>query len=68
MTGYYYIEYLNKDKGFKQDRKSFLEEWCAVDWGKTNLDNFHPDMVKFQPITPHSKIMAEMLGDSENNL
>lgn len=42
-----YIEFLNKDKGFKVDRKEFESYEIAIEWGVANLDNFHIDMVKF---------------------
>jgi len=42
----YYIEFLNKDKGFKKDRKKFTDYEKAVSYGKKNLDNFNMDMVK----------------------
>ncbi len=47
----YYIEFLNKDKGFKQDKKTFTNYEVAVNWGKSNLGNFNTDMVKIEFIT-----------------
>lgn len=47
----YYIEFLNKDKGFKQDKKTFSNYEMAVNWGKSNLGNFNTDMVKIEFIT-----------------
>ena len=44
----YYIEFLNKNKGFKKDRKEFSDYEKAVSYGKKNLDNFNMDMVKMQ--------------------
>jgi len=47
----YYMEFLNKDKGFKADRVNFnghdSYEDC-VRWGQENLENFKLDMVKIQ--------------------
>jgi hypothetical protein len=42
----FYIEYLNKDKGFKKDRKKFTDYQKAVSYGKKNLSNFNMDMIK----------------------
>jgi len=42
-----YIEYLNKDKGFTRDIKEFENYETAVNWGKSNLDNFNLDMIQF---------------------
>jgi hypothetical protein len=42
----YYIEYLNKDKNHQIDRIDFDTDEAATIWGKENLDNFHPDMIK----------------------
>jgi hypothetical protein len=51
MRTIYYIEFLNKDKGFKVDRVNFTGhdsyEDC-VRWGRLNLENFNLDMVKIQ--------------------
>jgi len=41
-----YIDFLNKDKGFREDRKNFTTYEGAVEWGKVNIENFHIDMVK----------------------
>jgi len=41
----HYIDYLNKDKGFKQDREYFDTWEQAMDWGKANLENFNIDMI-----------------------
>lgn len=43
-----YIDYLNKKKGFKQDRKTFKGKNAIQDaekWGRKNLENYHPDMI-----------------------
>ncbi|MCF8293337.1 MAG: hypothetical protein K9I70_05965 [Chitinophagaceae bacterium] len=47
----YYIEYLNKDKGFKIDRITFTgpnAHQDCVRWGQENLENFNRDMVKIE--------------------
>lgn len=41
-----YIEYLNKEKGFKRDRIEFKNEAAAESWGKKNLEKFNPDMIR----------------------
>jgi hypothetical protein len=40
-----YIEFLNKNKNFKKDKKYFDTYDKAENWGKNELDNFHPDMI-----------------------
>tara|TARA_R110000751_G_scaffold307670_1_gene430524 strand:+ start:183 stop:2339 length:2157 start_codon:yes stop_codon:yes gene_type:complete len=42
-----YIEYLNKDKGFKKDKKRFANYDKALSWGKKNLGNFNSDMIQY---------------------
>jgi hypothetical protein len=47
----YYIEYLNKDKGFEIDRITFTGPNAYQDcvrWGQENLGNFNIDMVKIE--------------------
>jgi len=41
-----YIEFLNKEKGFKKDVKHFNSYNEAVEWAKKNFDKFSPDMIK----------------------
>lgn len=44
-----YIDYLNKEKNFQQDRKVFHGDDAydqAAQWGRMNLENFNIDMVK----------------------
>jgi hypothetical protein len=43
-----YIEYLNKSKGFKRDRKYFDSDDQAIKWGKKNLGNFNMDMLRYE--------------------
>ncbi len=47
MENIVYIEYLNRKKNFKIDRKSFTSYEHAVLWGKLNLENFHIDMIYY---------------------
>jgi len=42
----FYIEYLNKKKGFKRDKKFFETYEKAIQWAKDNFENFSPDMIK----------------------
>lgn len=42
-----FIDFLNKDKGFKEDRIYFDNYDDAVKWGKENLEKFHPDMISY---------------------
>jgi hypothetical protein len=44
----YYIEYLNKNKGFKKDKIEFDNYEKALKWGKSKLDNFQMDMIKVE--------------------
>jgi hypothetical protein len=45
-----YIDYLNKAKGFKQDRIKFNSYEDAVKWARQNFDKFSPDMIKYESI------------------
>ena len=42
----YYIEFLNKDKNFTKDTKNFADYSLALKWGRKNLENFSPDMIR----------------------
>ena len=42
-----YIDFLNKKKGFKQDRIKFNSYEDAVKWARKNFDKFSPDMIKY---------------------
>ena len=46
-----YIEFLNKDKNFKKDKKYFNSYDLAVKWAKSNIEKFNSDMIKFESIT-----------------
>jgi hypothetical protein len=43
-----YIEYLNKEKGFKKDVKNFSSHEEAVKWAKENFEKFDPDMIHYK--------------------
>ena len=45
-----YIDYLNKQKGFKQDRIKFNSYEEAVKWAKQNFEKFNPDMIKYESV------------------
>jgi hypothetical protein len=45
-----YIDFLNKAKGFKQDRIKFNSYEDAVKWARKNFDKFDPDMIKYESI------------------
>ena len=45
-----YIDFLNKEKGFKQDRIKFKSYEDAVKWARKNFEKFSPDMIKFESI------------------
>ena len=42
----FFIEYLNKDKGFLIDRIYFKTYNEAILWAKSNLSNFNTDIIK----------------------
>jgi hypothetical protein len=49
MKEHYIIEFLNCKKDFKKDIMQFQGPQAyekAVKWGKKNLENFNPDMIK----------------------
>jgi hypothetical protein len=43
-----YIDYLNKAKGFKNDRKYFDSYEEAVTWARNNFDKFDTDYIKYE--------------------
>jgi hypothetical protein len=45
-----YIDFLNKKKGFKQDRIKFNSYEDAVKWARQNFDKFDRDMIKYESI------------------
>ena len=65
-----YIEFLNKEKNFKKDKKYFKTYNDAVNFGKSEIERFKVDMVKFNDEYKETKaeIKAEenkMTGESE---
>lgn len=60
-----YIEYLNKDKGFRKDRKDFKGKNAyddAVKWAEKNLGKVTSDMIKFE-----SKVNEALEVEDEMN-
>ena len=45
-----YIDFLNKKKGFKQDRVKFNSYEAAVKWARKNFEKFDPDMIKYESV------------------
>lgn len=43
-----YIDFLNKEIGFKPDRKYFDTYEEAVAWGQESLENFNKDMIRYE--------------------
>lgn len=43
-----YVEFLNKDKGYKYDIKHFKSYEQAVKWIRKSFDKFSPDMIKYK--------------------
>ena len=42
----YYIDYLNKDNGFREDRADFITYDDAKAFALDNFDTFNPDFIK----------------------
>ena len=42
-----YIDYMNKEKGFKRDRIYFDSYAEAVEWGRKNFERFNTDMINY---------------------
>jgi hypothetical protein len=61
-----YIDYLNKAKGFKQDRIKFNSYEDAVKWAKKNFEKFNPDMIKYESVNESAK--SEKLASLINNV
>jgi hypothetical protein len=58
-----YIDFLNKKKGFKQDRIKFNSYEDAVKWAKKNFEKFSPDMIKFESINEENEPTNPELWD-----
>ena len=50
-----YIDFLNKAKGFKQDRIKFNSYEAAVKWARKNFEKFNPDMIKYESVNEASQ-------------
>jgi hypothetical protein len=60
-----YIDFLNKKKGFKQDRIKFNSYEDAVKWAKKNFDKFDPDMIKYESVNEASLQKGKTYGGSK---
>jgi hypothetical protein len=58
-----YIDYLNKAKGFKQDRIKFNSYEDAVKWARKNFDKFSPDMIKYESVNEENEPTNPELWD-----
>ena len=58
-----YIDYLNKQKGFKQDRIKFNSYEEAVKWAKKNFEKFNPDMIKYESVNEASTNPSDIIKD-----
>ena len=56
-----YIDYLNKQKGFKQDRIKFNSYEEAVKWARKNFEKFNPDMIKYESVNEGSLYSSQQL-------
>jgi hypothetical protein len=54
-----YIDYLNKQKGFKQDRIKFNSYEEAVKWAKKNFEKFNSDMIKYESVNENEDTVAD---------
>jgi hypothetical protein len=41
----FFIDYLNADKDFMEERKFFTSYRNAEKWGRKEFEKFHPDMI-----------------------
>ena len=55
-----YIDFLNKDKRFKQDRKYFKSWEDAAKWARNEFDRFSPDMIKYESLQLTESTMADI--------
>lgn len=55
-----YIDFLNKDKKFKQDRKYFKSWEEAVKWGRSEFDRFSSDMIKYESFQLDEGTMSDI--------
>jgi hypothetical protein len=58
-----YIDFLNKAKGFKQDRIKFNSYEDAVKWARKNFDKFSPDMIKYESVVNEGRGIKSIQND-----
>jgi hypothetical protein len=58
-----YIDFLNKAKGFKQDRIKFNSYEEAVKWARKNFDKFSPDMIKYESVVNEGRGIKSIQND-----
>lgn len=61
-----YIDFLNKDKNFKQDRKYFKGKNAydsAVKWAKNNFEKFNPDMIHYESMNETNEDLLELVNE-----
>jgi hypothetical protein len=63
-----YIDYLNKEKGFKQDRIKFNSYEEAVKWAKKNFEKFNSDMIKYESINELTNNEKQIKNGNPNNV
>jgi hypothetical protein len=63
-----YIDYLNKQKGFKQDRIKFNSYEEAVKWARKNFEKFNSDMIKYESINELSGNERQIKNGNPNNI
>jgi hypothetical protein len=63
-----HIEYLNKDKGFRKDKKTFTGKDAyekAEKWAKENLGKFNQDMLKVESVNEELGPMTGKMPDAD---
>ena len=58
-----FIEYLNKSKGYKMDRKYFNSYQEAERWARNNFDKFNTDYIRYEYAVGGEIEWGEDLGD-----
>ena len=68
------VNYRNKKKGFKSDKKVFNDYGKALQWGRKNVANFKKDMISFEipesvnEMSAKSKKIISKLGKKEKEM
>ena len=68
------VNYRNKKKGFKSDKKVFNDYGKALQWGKKNVANFKKDMISFEipesvnEMSAKTKKIINKLGKKEKEM